>query len=457
MGSAGGNGGNPTPAAAAPPPLSIMEFLHGPSWVRRVRIRTAGAEASSSASSSSPAAGSAGSMAQQLGDDEEERWLELTLAPPLPRAWSPRLPAAAARAWPVAFGFMGPQPDGPLAIAPADPPLRRACVSTLGRLPYMEDSVSLRPGFHTWVDGSPMQFFAVFDGHGGTHVRIHTAIDSSCYGPPNFPGRPCLVRRELATAGVVGTSSSVGAWVEHHEEEHAWRAALARAFGRVDAMAAIPCACGRIARPPPCECPRSVFTGYVGSTAVVALLVRGTVVVANCGDSRAVLCRGLAGVPPIPLSYDHKPNRPDELARIHAVGGQVMYKRVRGVLAMTRALGDRKLRPEVIAEPEITITERTANDQCLILASDGMWDVISNETACHVARQCLEYGNSPPVDPRAANSSTAAAAMAAAARGQHGAEPRCSRAAWVLGRLALARETADNISVIVVDLRQRER
>ncbi|CAL5033663.1 unnamed protein product [Urochloa decumbens] len=449
MGSAG-NDGNPTPAAAAPPPLSIMEFLHGPrrvvleppsatagpSWVRRVRIRTAGAEASSSASSSSPAAGSAGSTAQQLGDDDEERWLELTLAPPLPRAWSPRLPAAAARAWPVAFGS----------------------VSTQGRLPYMEDTVSLRPGFHTWVDGSPMHFFAVFDGHGGTHVselcrdRMHEFLaDELAREAASF-----LVRRELATAGVVGTSSSVGAWVEHHEEEHAWHAALARAFGRVDAMAAIPCACGRIARSPPCECPRSVFTGYVGSTAVVALLVRGTVVVANCGDSRAVLCRGLAGVPPIPLSYDHKPNRPDELARIHAVGGQVMYKRVRGVLAMTRALGDRKLRPEVIAEPEITITERMADDQCLILASDGMWDVISNETVCHVARQCLEYGNSLPVDPRAASSSTAAAATATAARG-HGAEPRCSRAAWVLGRLALARETADNISVIVVDLRQRER
>ncbi|CAL5035648.1 unnamed protein product [Urochloa decumbens] len=452
MGSAG-NDGNPTPAAAAPPPLSIMEFLHGPrrvvleppsatagpSWVRRVRIRTGGAEAASSASSSSPAAGSAGSTtAQQLGDDDEERWLELTLAPPLPRAWSPRLPAAAARAWPVAFGS----------------------VSTQGRLPYMEDTVSLRPGFHTWVDGSPMHFFAVFDGHGGTHPMksretMHACRCRSCAVTGCTSSWRTSLRGRRHPSWCVGTSSSVGAWVEHHEEEHAWHAALARAFGRVDAMAAIPCACGRITRPPPCECPRSVFTGYVGSTAVVTLLVRGTVVVANCGDSRAVLCRGLAGVPPIPLSYDHKPNRPDELARIHAVGGQVMYKRVRGVLAMTRALGDRKLRPDVIAEPEITITERMADDQCLILASDGMWDVISNETVCHVARQCLEYGNSPPVDPRAASSSTAAAATATAARG-HGAEPRCSRAAWVLGRLALARETADNISVIVVDLRQRE-
>ncbi|CAL5035649.1 unnamed protein product [Urochloa decumbens] len=446
MGStAGGDDGNPTPAAAAP--LSIMEFLHGrrrileppravtttagpPSWARRVRLRTAGAEASSS----SPAVGSAGSRAQQGGDDgAEERWLELTLRPP---AGPPRL-RVAAPAWPVAFGYL----------------------STQGRLPYMEDTVSLRPGFHTWVDGSPMHFFAVFDGHGGTHVselcrdRMHEFLaDELVREAASF-----LVRRELATAAVIGTSSfaaAAPAWAEQQEEELAWRAALARAFGRIDAMAAIPCACGRVvARPPPCECPRSVFTGYVGSTAVVALLVRGTVVVANCGDSRAVLCRGPAtGAPSVPLSYDHKPNRADELARIHAVGAQVMYKRVRGVLAMTRALGDRKLRPEVIAEPEITITKRTSDDQCLILASDGMWDVISNETACHVARQCLEHGNSPPIDPSAASSSTVAAASSRV----HGAERRCFHAAWVLGRLALARETADNISVIVVDLRQRE-
>ncbi|CAN6247721.1 unnamed protein product [Urochloa humidicola] len=466
MGSAGAdmpvgddrNNPRPTDAAAAAP-ISIMEFLHGgprrvlepphaavatagsssssaaagPTWLRRVRLRTAGAEASSSSSSPPAAAeGSAGSRAQECGDEEEERWLELTLRPPS------GLPAAA-RAWPAAFGFL----------------------STQGRLPHMEDTVSLRPGFHTWVDGSPMHFFAVFDGHGGSHVselcrdRMHEFLAEELVGE----AASFLVRRELATAGggVVGTSSSAGAcWAEHQEEELAWRAALSRAFGRIDAMAALPCACGRIARSP-CECPRSMFTGYVGSTAVVALLARGRVVVANCGDSRAVLCRGPAGAPPVPLSLDHKPNRPDEVARIRAAGGQLMYNRVRGVLAMTRALGDRKLRPEVIAEPEINITQRTVDDQCLILASDGMWDVISNETACHVTRQCLEYGNLPPTNPSAASSSTIVATTTASSRG-HGAESSscCFKAAWVLGRLALARETVDNISIIVLDLRQRE-
>ncbi|KAL2540678.1 PPM-type phosphatase domain-containing protein [Abeliophyllum distichum] len=120
----------------------------------------------------------------------------------------------------------------------------------------------------------------------------------------------------------------------------------------------------------------------VGSTAVVAVVTPDKIIVSNCGDSRAVLCRnGVA----IPLS----PDRPDELNRIEESGGRVIFwdgARVLGVLAMSRAIGDGYLKPFVISEPEVTITDRTAEDECLILASDGLWDVVSNETACGVAR-----------------------------------------------------------------------
>jgi serine/threonine protein phosphatase PrpC len=44
----------------------------------------------------------------------------------------------------------------------------------------MEDTVSLRLGFHTWTDGSPMHIFAIFDGHGGSFVRIRITC---CYLP----------------------------------------------------------------------------------------------------------------------------------------------------------------------------------------------------------------------------------------------------------------------------------
>jgi hypothetical protein len=62
----------------------------------------------------------------------------------------------------------------------------------------------------------------------------------------------------------------------------------------------------------------------VGTTAVVALLGRHSLWVANAGDSRAVLCRGGAA---LPLSQDHKANRDDEVARVQAAGGHVWWNR----------------------------------------------------------------------------------------------------------------------------------
>ncbi|KAH9321433.1 hypothetical protein KI387_016072, partial [Taxus chinensis] len=56
---------------------------------------------------------------------------------------------------------------------------------------------------------------------------------------------------------------------------------------------------------------------------------------------------------------------------------------------MSRALGDRFLKRYVISEPEVTCVDRTHEDECLILASDGLWDVLSNVSACEVARKCL--------------------------------------------------------------------
>ncbi|VAH24124.1 unnamed protein product [Triticum turgidum subsp. durum] len=117
--------------------------------------------------------------------------------------------------------------------------------------------------------------------------------------------------------------------------------------------------------------------------------------------------------------------------------------------------GHRLLKPEVICEPEISITERCEDDDCLILASDGLWDVISNKVACDVARQCLEDG-SPTRAPAAAGSSEATPSSSGSAPAvSQEEEPRCFRAAALLARLALGRESSDNISVVVVDLKAR--
>ncbi|KAI3984349.1 hypothetical protein MKX01_011303, partial [Papaver californicum] len=51
---------------------------------------------------------------------------------------------------------------------------------------------------------------------------------------------------------------------------------------------------------------------------------------------------------------------------------------------------DRYLKPYIISIPEVTITSRTENDEFVILASDGLWDVMSNKMACKIERRCLQ-------------------------------------------------------------------
>lgn len=147
-----------------------------------------------------------------------------------------------------------------------------------------------------------------------------------------------------------------------------------------------------------------------------------------------------------------QPDRPDELVRIEAAGGRVIYwegPRVLGVLAMSRAIGDCYLKPYVISEPEVTITDRTDDDECLILASDGLWDVVSNETACGVVRMCLR-AQKPPSPPGSPGSEAAVRSAAAC----ENSNKACSDASILLTKLALARHSADNVSVVVVDLRR---
>ena len=105
------------------------------------------------------------------------------------------------------------------------------------------------------------------------------------------------------------------------------------------------------------------------------------------------------------------------------------------------------MKPYVISEPEVTMTDRTAEDECLILASDGLWDVVSNDTACSVARMCLRARkpHSPPMSP---------GSNAAVGGASESSDKACSEASILLTKLALARHSTDNVSVVVVDLRR---
>eukprot|EP00123_Amoebidium_parasiticum_P008702 comp18968_c0_seq1/m.21260 comp18968_c0_seq1/g.21260 ORF comp18968_c0_seq1/g.21260 comp18968_c0_seq1/m.21260 type:complete len:366 (-) comp18968_c0_seq1:608-1705(-) len=132
-----------------------------------------------------------------------------------------------------------------------------------------------------------------------------------------------------------------------------------------------------------------------GSTITAALVVNGHVVVANAGDSRGVLYRQGEAVA---LSRDHKPNRLDEKKRITKMGGSVVHDgvwRVQGVLATSRSIGNLALKRFIIPDPEFADASLREKDSFLILASDGLWDVLSSQEAVlltHEFRRSRDLG-----------------------------------------------------------------
>lgn len=126
-----------------------------------------------------------------------------------------------------------------------------------------------------------------------------------------------------------------------------------------------------------------------GCTAVTAHVHNGVIHVANAGDSRAVLSRGGEA---IPLSHDHKPNDELEGARIRLAGGFVQDNRVNGNLNLSRAIGDMEYkqakdeqqnllppeRQQVSVVPDVKTMPVDPEMEFIILACDGIWDVMSN-------------------------------------------------------------------------------
>ncbi|KAI3934267.1 hypothetical protein MKW98_009248 [Papaver atlanticum] len=282
-------------------------------------------------------------------------------------------------------------------------------VSVCGGRTEMEDAVTIvqnllpssnnvRPRDHDHGGEVKYDFFAVYDGHGGSVVanlcceRLHKILENET--------------------------------VSSNLDEIEWENAMVSCFEKMDREVSEKEVENRRIK-------------SIGSTAVVALISKDKIIVANCGDSRAVLSR--AGSPPLPLSQDHKPDRKDEMERIEGAGGTVINWngfRVLGVLATSRCIGDRYLKPFVTSVPEVTITSRNESDEFLILASDGLWDVMSNKMACQIARKCLE-GKVARISSSLLDH-TCNSAFAAA----------------VLAEVAMARGSKDNISVVIVELKK---
>ena len=110
--------------------------------------------------------------------------------------------------------------------------------------------------------------------------------------------------------------------------------------------------------------------------------------------------------------------------------------------------GDRYLKPFITSEPEITFTKREAGDECLILASDGLWDVLPNEVACGIASGCLRRESHATTENLKSEDWKESEST-----GQFYPN-HTTQAAALLTRLALGRQSLDNISVVVVDLQR---
>lgn len=121
-----------------------------------------------------------------------------------------------------------------------------------------------------------------------------------------------------------------------------------------------------------------------GSTCVCVVKSAEHLTCINVGDSRAVLCRDSKVVP---LSTDHKPNTKEEKARIKKLGGEKFIKKAEGDdwriknLSVSRSFGDLDVVPYVTHQPETKIIPMHDKDQFVLLACDGLWDVMTNKMA----------------------------------------------------------------------------
>ena len=137
---------------------------------------------------------------------------------------------------------------------------------------------------------------------------------------------------------------------------------------------------------------------YCGSTACIVILFLNKkgypeLWIINVGDSRAMLCNNNGE--PVQLSIDHKPNLPEEKSRIESLGGKIKYDgsdwRINN-LSLSRSFGDLDCTPYVTHLPNIYKYKLKPLDKFIVLACDGLWDVLTNEMVVEFIKN-LQFKN----------------------------------------------------------------
>ncbi len=248
-----------------------------------------------------------------------------------------------------------------VSVAEEMNPLRRST---------MEDVHRVVPVFD---DDSSMSFVGIYDGHGGRDIVDFLSTE---------------LEKNIAQELKVEDGASIPD-------------KLARAYILTDVQSCQAELMGSGATAVTCLIKKSTVEGEDGKEEVVR-----EIYAANVGDSRAVLCREGRGVR---LSYDHKADDRAEQARIEAAGGFVLRNRVLGILAVTRSFGDHRLKDYVVGLPYTSTTivreeegggggqgeeggggREGGGDPFLILACDGVWDVLSDDEAVGLVKALWE-------------------------------------------------------------------
>jgi len=163
---------------------------------------------------------------------------------------------------------------------------------------------------------------------------------------------------------------------------------------------------------------------------VVCIIVNDTLYMANIGDSEAILVSvsDQAAVSFRNMTTPHKASDQAEKERIEALGGHVFFGRVFGALAVSRSFGDAKYKvPKTSAnfvsfDPAIQTENLVASHRYLVLACDGLWDVMTHQEAACMCHEAFGSGKSP------------------------------NDVAKLLVETALKKHTEDNVTVVVVKI-----
>ncbi|KAI8015312.1 putative protein phosphatase 2C 13 [Camellia lanceoleosa] len=210
----------------------------------------------------------------------------------------------------------------------------------------------------------PTSFYAVFDGHGGSEAATYLKNNA--------------IRFLFQDVDFFKTSHNIDDGGDDNGFLNELKDCHIKAFLLADRALADE------------EC--SGVSSDCGTTALTALVLGRHLVVANAGDCRAVICRkGIA----VPITQDHRTSYLPERRRVEELGGTIKFRYPNGELAVTRALGDWYMKSPfgsvslspLTAEPDVHQIVLTEDDEFLIMASDGIWDVLSNQEAvdivCH--------------------------------------------------------------------------